>query len=74
MHLCVQIISPLSYRWEYGRVQTGMKQGELRALYFHPKEARRLSSNSWEEPLKAHPHSDILPTPRSHILQQFHPS
>jgi hypothetical protein len=43
--LQIQRFSPLSSRWEHGRIQAGMAQEELRVLCLHPKAASgRLTS------------------------------
>ena len=37
-----QMFSPLSSRWEYGSVQAGMVQEELRVLHLHLEAASRI--------------------------------
>ena len=44
--LQVQRFSLLSSRWEYGSIQAGMDQEELKVLYLHLKATRRRLSSS----------------------------
>jgi hypothetical protein len=44
--LQVQRFSLLSSGWEYGTIQTGMDQEELKVLYLHLKATRRRLSSS----------------------------
>jgi hypothetical protein len=45
--LQVQRFSPLSSRQEYGSIQAGMVQEELRVLHLHLKAARRRLAPTW---------------------------
>jgi hypothetical protein len=67
--------SPLSSRWEHGRIEAGMTQEELRVLCLHPKAASgRLTSRQLGWGSYAHTHSDTPIPTRSHLVQQGHTS
>jgi hypothetical protein len=64
--LQVQRFSPLLSREEYGDIQAGVVQEELRDLHLHPKASRR--SQQLKEEVKVQPLRDTLPPARPHLL------